>query len=493
MGCCAIVELVRRARRRLLWEGMIGQMVFACSLLMGSAILLLVAGTELLDWRWLALISALSLSAGLYRLLRRIPSRYGTAQIVDRAAGLCDALSTAVYFEQSGGKGSAEIVAAQRSEAENRARGVDLRQVLPYRVPKAAFPLLGLALVATSLFALRYGLERRIDLKPPLARLLFPWLPGSPELHAAIPRSDLKKKSPESSREDRAGEESNGQKGSPDRLNAAPDQPMEGIDIADVESGKAATQTAGKSEGRDSEMLEKAEGERIQASEQSEAGEGGEGERTAQQKQNRESEGGQQASSSAAESSLMSKLRDAMASLMSRLRQPQSASAAQAGSKEGQQRRASAQQQGQSQQGQAGQGRKQSGESGSESQEGQPGEEAAGAQSAEGKTPSQGGEDSSRTAASGIGRQDGSKDVKLAEQLEAMGKISEIIGKRSANVSGEITVEVRSGKQVLRTSYADGKATHGDRGGEIHRDEIPVAYQQYVQQYFAELRKQAKE
>ena len=48
----------------------------------------------------------------------------------------------------------------------------------------------------------------------------------------------------------------------------------------------------------------------------------------------------------------------------------------------------------------------------------------------------------SKQPGSGIGRQDGSKDVKLAEQLAAMGKISEIIGKRSANVTGELTVEV---------------------------------------------------
>ena len=41
---------------------------------------------------------------------------------------------------------------------------------------------------------------------------------------------------------------------------------------------------------------------------------------------------------------------------------------------------------------------------------------------------------------SGIGRQDGNKDTKLAEQIAAMGKISEIIGKRSANVTGEVTI-----------------------------------------------------
>jgi len=85
---------------------------------------------------------------------------------------------------------------------------------------------------------------------------------------------------------------------------------------------------------------------------------------------------------------------------------------------------------------------------------------------------------------------DGAKDAKLAEQLAAMGKISEIIGKRSANVTGEVTVEVNNSKQQLKTPYTESKASHGESGGEINRDEVPVAFQQYVQQYFEQLRRQ---
>jgi hypothetical protein len=81
--------------------------------------------------------------------------------------------------------------------------------------------------------------------------------------------------------------------------------------------------------------------------------------------------------------------------------------------------------------------------------------------------------------------------VKLAEQLAAMGKISEIIGKRAANVSGELTVEVENSNQQLRTPYAQRDAQHIQAGGEINRDEVPVALQAYVQQYFEQVRKQA--
>ena len=71
-----------------------------------------------------------------------------------------------------------------------------------------------------------------------------------------------------------------------------------------------------------------------------------------------------------------------------------------------------------------------------------------------------------------------------------MGKISEIIGKRSANVTGDVTVEVQSGNQQLRTAYTQNSAQHADSGGEINRDEVPVVFQPYVQQYFEQVRRQ---
>ena len=70
-----------------------------------------------------------------------------------------------------------------------------------------------------------------------------------------------------------------------------------------------------------------------------------------------------------------------------------------------------------------------------------------------------------------------------------MGKISEIIGKRSQNVTGEVMVEVGSTKQQLKTPWAQKQATHVEAGSEIHRDEVPLMYQQFVEQYFEEIRK----
>jgi hypothetical protein len=72
-----------------------------------------------------------------------------------------------------------------------------------------------------------------------------------------------------------------------------------------------------------------------------------------------------------------------------------------------------------------------------------------------------------------------------------MGKISEILGKRSANITGEATVEVQTTSQQLHTPYAQRANQHSQGGAEISRDEIPVSLQPYIQQYFEQVRKQA--
>src|SRR5207244_11759864 len=76
-----------------------------------------------------------------------------------------------------------------------------------------------------------------------------------------------------------------------------------------------------------------------------------------------------------------------------------------------------------------------------------------------------------------------------AAELAAMGKISELLGKRAQNVSGEVMVEVGSSKQQLKTPFAQRQTTHAEAGSEINRDEVPLIYQQFVQKSFEEIRK----
>jgi hypothetical protein len=112
------------------------------------------------------------------------------------------------------------------------------------------------------------------------------------------------------------------------------------------------------------------------------------------------------------------------------------------------------------------------------------------AQSSQSHTASRSESSGHDQAKSGIGRQDGEKKLKAAEEERAMGKLAEIIGKRSRDVSGDMMVEAPSGKEQLRTAYSGKLAEHSDTGGEINSDEIPVELQEYVREYMERIHQQ---
>jgi len=142
--------------------------------------------------------------------------------------------------------------------------------------------------------------------------------------------------------------------------------------------------------------------------------------------------------------------------------------------------------------GQPGQGKQDAGKDTADAaQEGQQQSDSEASQNSPGKGGGKSNDrDASAQPGSGIGRQDGAKDMRAAQQEKAMGKLSEVIGKRSANVSGEMTVEVQSGSQQLKTSYSQKDAQHTANSGDLSRDEVPLDLQSYVSGYFDEIRKQ---
>jgi hypothetical protein len=497
-GRMKIPEVARRARRRLFWNEVLAQGTCALSVGLGAVVLLLVLGTQLLDWRWLILLPVLTLAIGVYRTSRRIPGLYPAAQLVDRRLKLADAISTAVYFAESPSRlrVSEEICQAQLEQAERLADRVDVVQAIPFTCPRAVYAAGLMAFIATGLFALRYGLERRLDLRQPLASILENSFGGGGQVKTAA----LQKKAGKTRRS--ALEEAMGipsedgmNKGQGD-LDAAPDSALETTSVPDTDnSKKGSSEATSKAKVPAGEQMdgEQSEGDAEGDSEGSNAGQtaqdgkqGGSQSKSGQQNQGNDSQG-----SANENSSLLSKMRDAMSNLLSRMKQqPQNAGAQQqaANNQNGQQGQG---QKGSGQKAKSGQGKQQQGGQDSDSQEGEQGEDAQSAQNSQGKGAGQSSDDqASKQPGSGIGKQDGSKDVKLAEQMAAMGKISEIIGKRAANVSGEVTVEVQNSTQQLKTAWVQQKATHGNTGGEINRDEVPVEMQTYVQQYFEQVRKQ---
>jgi len=490
-----VLETVRRARHRILANEAMRHAAYAASAALASLILLLLLGTQILGWAWLFLLPAIALAAGAYTTWRSAPSAYSVAQRLDCNLKLADTLSTALFFAGHGGG----MQRAQWSQAERIAAGVDSRRAIPMRMPRALYATALLALAAGSLFALRYVLDRRLDLRAPLARIVEDKL-GYPETRqAARDRQNPAAHDPKRPEESGFSLDDSPQKG-PGELDAAPDAALDTVGVPDVDNKTGASrpdasklaqsaQLEGEQNlseepagvGADPGNQQSADGRKgpsgSQASKSGQPGKQGQG-------------GDKQAADNPAENSgLLGKFRDAMSSLMNRMRQQAGAKGAQqqAGAQNGQQK---------SQSGNAAQNGKQGQQPGdgqqADAKDGQPGDDGQNAQTAQSGSPGESGQQpATKQPGSGIGRQDGSKDVKLAEQLAAMGKISEIIGKRAANVTGELTVEVENSNQQLRTPYAQRDAHHAQAGGEINRDEVPLALQAYVQQYFEQVRKQA--
>ena len=93
-----VFETVRHARRRILVNEAVRHAAYAVSAALASLILLLLLGTQILSWRWLFLLPAITLAVGTYLAWRSAPSAYQVAQRVDHNLKLADTISTALFF-----------------------------------------------------------------------------------------------------------------------------------------------------------------------------------------------------------------------------------------------------------------------------------------------------------------------------------------------------------------------------------------------------------
>jgi len=492
-----IPSFVERARRRFVWNEALAQTAFAAAVLLAGVIVLLLAGTQLLDWRWLVVLAVGGFAFGIYRTLKRVPSAYQVAVMVDHRAGLHDALSTALHFSDVGSRtaGLPAIREFQKQQAERLIPSVNLDTAVPFRIPRALYAMGLLGLVASSLFALRYGIRRSLDFQAPLSQVVMDGLGlHSPEDKIASAR----KKSGDSKSGETFDEQGlplpRSEQKKAGELDGASPSALETVGDPDVNNEKAQSASAGK-EGTEKGEGGGKEGGDKGSPEQSENGQQGPGKSAAdnpagsKEGAQQGEPGASQQSSQGNNSSLLSKMKDAMQNLLSKAKPQQNSAAGQKPNG------AQGQQKGQQQQAK-------SGEKGSpgESKDGGQQDQAEGAGQQAGdqdnSDSSQGkgnGKSSEQQAAaqpgSGVGKQDGSKDIRAAEQKAAMGKLTEVIGKRSAQVSGEMMIESQSGPQQLRTQYSRRSASHSQVGGEVNRDEVPVELQGYVQQYFQEVRK----
>jgi hypothetical protein len=475
-----VLTLVDRARRRLFHNQLFAQGAHAAVAILIAFILLLLAGTRFLDWRWMALVSTITVAAALYRARQRLPSPYGAAQVVDRRMDLADTISTAVHFEREPGQALPAIRQFQRERANQAAERVDVRLAVPYAMPRGVYSMAVLALVAGSLFALRYGLVGHLDLHPPLIHMLAQQLGWKDRTEVA---SSQRKLPHVPEQQDDAAASVN----DPDREpQMQPDtSTADGNDASSDSSAEKGDSTKGdarKDGNRASQQSADSDQEAQAESNPAESGQKS-GDQAGKQPPKQPS-GKPDANNSSENSSLMNKAKDLFQNLLSSLKPPSSNPGSQQPNDPNNQGKGQPKQPNDK----SGQ-QKNGGQKGdqSDAQQGEPGQDQQDqSQQGNGKNDSQ---QATKQPGSGAGNQDGDKRIKQAEDMAAMGKITEILGHRSANLTGEATVEVESTSQQLKTAYAPGAAQHGQSGGEINRDEIPAAIAPFVQEYFKQARK----
>lgn len=492
-GCAAVVdnqvelieELIRRARQRLVLNETLGQLAFAAAVTAGGFVLILIAGTRFLEWWTLTIFAAIGLGIGVWRVVRRAPGQYATAVLLDENARLHDALSTALHFSRSS-EGSANFRESQRQQAQGAAAEVRLDRAVPFVFPRSLYAMAALCVLASALIALRYGIAHKLNLRAPLTQLLFEdqSIRDAKRAKALYPKSKTWMDEAQSLLS-KLGMTQNPNEPTPgdqqEALDKAIDDALQGNTNPGMQSQKGNGQGSKSGQTKSGDTGNEAQnGDPIDNPDQQAANDqsGQEGANPQAGQQGSKSMSGKTGNRSNQES-LLSRLKDAVSNMLSKSGQQENSS-----SQKNEQSAKSDNQNGQK--GQAGKGAQEKGESQSDA-DAEPDSDAQSGQQSQGKlnspnqSPAQGG--------SGIGSQNGSKEIKEAAQLKAMGKISEIIGQRAATVSGETSVEVQSGNQKLHTQYSNTSATHGETDSDLTRDEIPLALQAYVQQYFAEVRK----
>lgn len=492
-------HLIRRARRRQAWHLLVHAASFGALIAIAGVILLLILGAQVLNWYWIVALFVVGLASGAYQSRGNLWSPYRVAQFVDRQLGFKDALSTAYYFSRHSERmDSAEVVRIQRESAEELARSADVAQGMPFRRPRTAYVNLMLVAVAFGMFGLRYGIHRSLDLGPPLVHVNLDGWFGTSRQYAQVHRGKL----PGAGNGPRDSNAANNPPAvNPNANDPEPNPASQSVQDPAANNGKTSPDGAGKAEGKANEQappngdpLDSGEkGDSSQQQKEATNSSNGADSKSSQQNGSGDSKDAKDASNSQSgksgdNSSLASKLRDALSNLMAKMN-PQSKSGAGKPNDSSQASKTQSSQQRDKQQGGTKSPGQEQAEASANSQDGE--QQQGGTQQAQqGKSQGQSSDQpNSPDGKSGIGKQEGDKAAREAAELAAMGKLSEIIGKRAQNISGEVMVEVSPGKQQLKTQYSQQNATHSDRGSEIDRDEVPLAYQQYVEQYFAQIRK----
>lgn len=474
----AISGLLRDARRRSIVQLVIEQFSWGLAAGLAAFSLLLLVGSAVFRWYWPLLLVALTAAIGWWRSRNRIPSPYRVAQTVDESLGLHDLVSTAYHYD-AGAAGRApdpEFLAVVQARAESAAAQADPRAAVPYAWPRAAWFASASLTLAVVLFTVRYGVLRSFDLRAPIASISFDTLTGAPK---PAPKQLAQKNAKLPDLDAIAVQDPEGT--GVQEKETAIQEALRSVDSNDPNKvGAPGTGEQAKAADQDESGENSEDGDPGTGNNKKKLPEGVEEIRTPSDSSQAQKPGQQQK-----DNSLLDKMRDAMANLMDKLKME---------SPSGESKQASNKQNPKGQQkGEKGPPQKGKGDRQSDPNESQPGDQKSDADAQQAQANQPGDQDpASNQEKSGVGKQDGKKDTELAQQQEAMGKLSEILGKRALSVQAEVMVEVTNSKnQQLRTPYVNRTGRHIESGSDLNRDEVPLHLQDYVQRYYQQVRKPA--
>lgn len=430
---------------------------------------MLVAGAGVFHPAWPAAAVLASAAWVAWQVRRGTPDDYAVARRADAGLGLKDLLATAWHLRRNKRPSPGVFEPLVEQKASEACRTADVRAAMPFRWNRSATLAAASLCLALAMLAIRIGVLRSFDLRPPLVIVQFDTLTGAP-LPPERPRT------PPARKLDLPGfqlEETSAGARDEEQLRS---EALRSIDSGD--SSLPSPQGARRDASRPpSSTARPAPGE-----DRSEEGDSG------GPADNSADAGGRNANDSPPRQqprdSLLDKMRDALASLMDKLKLEMPPGDGSNASKQGAKQEAARRENGRPQPGKKGE---QSGEGDMLSSQ----QQAAADSSRQAKSEQGGRPDaSSQNEKSGIGKEEGRKELQQAEDLQAMGKLDELIGKRAQNVQGEVMVEVTSSKNpLLKTPYADQTAPRGDLGSELGRDEVPLHLQDYVQRYYEQIRR----
>lgn len=468
--------LVRRGWQRRLMVLAVDESALVLGLLAAGFSLLILLGTQILAWQWLVALGCIGLGLATYGIQRRLVDRYRVAQIMDRELVLHDSLSTAWYLKTSSAVTRDRAVSFQLTRAEELAQSADPAAAFPFERRRAWTITGALCMLAMGLFSARYLVTRELSLR----------------------RSFLPITLTEVFEQFRHG----GNESEKDRNAAAKDQGLPPGLLARNEDGarNAQEEKSRRTENADGgpnannsttsgQNSEQARGENGKPGDQDASnGNRSSGDGAKADQQGNDGQDAQTANGSKNSENLMDRMRDALSSVMAKIKPSSNSNSAQSPA----QNDANGVKNNQAgMKDQSGDGQKDAGnqQTAQEQAEGnQQGQGASKSQQSQGKDSAQASDKKGSDAQSGVGHSDGDKELRAAEQAKAMGKLAEIIGKRSASLTGDMEIEP-SGKQKLETQYTHQQGQHSDLGGEINRDEVPVEDQEYVREYMELVRK----